>query len=178
MRYAHRMKRLAFFMLFTGMSFSAGCTSKSNESSTDTESPDTMETTDTTEPTADSDGSTTTSESTTSDQPDETTDDTTGTTAPPVDEDCAFLVGKEFVSTKQTPCGPPDGDEPGPLCPETVSFTADTFSYISGDFGVSGSYTCEAGVIVGEDDIGDPHKGTIDATSGVLEWDGDKFHVE
>lgn len=176
------MKYLAFFTLILGMSTLPACTEKSNESSTETTG-STGTTDDSTTATSDTDTTTSTTtgdtEPTSGSETGETTGTSSGTTTMPLDEDCAFLIGKKFVSKKQWPCGPPrDPEEPGPLCPDEVSFDAESnFFYQSGDFGLGGTYTCAAGVIKGEAD-GETYEGTIDAATGQLVWEGDEFEVE
>ena len=88
-----------------------------------------------------------------------------------IGEDCAFLVGRVFLSDEQLECGlGPNGVE---LCNWTVSFTATMFNYQHSDLGESSDYTCEAGVITAG-----PHAGTVDAQTGKLVWDGIAFTVQ
>jgi len=73
-----------------------------------------------------------------------------------IGEDCAFLVGRTFLSDEQLECGlGPNGVE---LCNWTVSFTATMFNYQHSDLGESSDYTCEAGVITAGS-----YTGTVDA---------------
>ena len=87
-----------------------------------------------------------------------------------IGEDCAFLVGRTFLSDEQLECGlGPNGVE---LCNWTVSFTATMFNYQHSDLGESSDYTCEAGVITAGS-----YTGTVDAETGKLVWDGVAFTV-
>ncbi len=162
----------------------AGCPEKSDGSSSETETTATTATTatdaDSTTATTGSDTSTTTGTVPTSGgDPEETTAAATGTTAAPLEEHCAFLIGKKFVSQQQWPCGPPrDPNMPGPLCPDRVSFKEDTFSYQSSDYGFSGMYTCKDGVIAGVADDDQAYEGIVDAVAAKLVWDGNPYNVE
>lgn len=129
---------------------------------------------------ADTDGTSTTGSPTTTDATttDATTTDaaTTGTggsTSAPVD-DCAFLVGKTFKSDAELECGlGPNGPV---LCNWTLSFTADTYMHQYSDIGDSGPYTCEGGVITGQDGFMMPITATIDGATGELVWNDVVYH--
>lgn len=164
------MRYLALIGILTTTAVSPACTEKSDDTESATEPTGTTGTTDPGTTTASSgDESTTTSEPTTG---------ATGSTTAPLDDDCAFLIGKKFISKVKSPCGPPpDPNDPGELCPDTVSFTADTFQYMSGDYGVGGPYTCEAGKITGTDEL-DTYSGQIDASTGLLVWQSTEFLPE
>ncbi|WAS89807.1 hypothetical protein [Nannocystis punicea] len=176
------MKYLACSIMILALS---GCTEKGSEPGTESETSETAGTTelDTTTTTGDDPSTTTTTSETTptsTSEPDETTGtESSGTTAPPIDEDCAFLIGKSFESKKQFPCGPPPPEPEAPTesCPDQVSFTADSFDYQSGDYGVGGTYTCEGGTIVGEAE-GQKYQGTIDVAAAELVWDGEQYDIE
>lgn len=87
-----------------------------------------------------------------------------------IGEDCAFLVGRTFLSDEQLECGlGPNGVE---FCNWTVSFSGTMFGYQHSDLGESSDYTCEAGVITAG-----PYTGTVDAKTGKLVWDGIAFTV-
>lgn len=84
-------------------------------------------------------------------------------------DDCAFLIGKAFLSDAELECGlGPDGPVP---CHWSVSFTATTFDYQYSDVGESGNYVCTGGMI----DAGDI-TGTIDAATGELVWSDVIYH--
>ncbi|HEY0136632.1 MAG TPA: hypothetical protein VGB85_21260 [Nannocystis sp.] len=173
------MKYLAFFSLIVSIQLS-GCTEKSDDTGDEGGSSGTTGgTASTTASTTDGDPTTGTP-TTTGGSETGSESDTSGTgTTVAFDEDCAFLIGKKFVSQMQFPCGPPpDPNDPGPLCSDRVSFEADTFVYMSSDFGVTGTYTCEGGVIAGVDDGDGTYQGTIDAATGALVWNGNDFDVE
>lgn len=89
-------------------------------------------------------------------------------------EDCAFLVGKKFLSDELLECGlGPDGVE---TCPWQISFTEDIFSHLFSDYGEEGTYTCNDGQIMGL--VGNqPRVGTIDAALGELVWEDIVYHV-
>lgn len=93
-----------------------------------------------------------------------TTAVTTGTTGAPVD-DCAFLVGRTFVSDMLLECGlGPDGPVP---CNWKIRFTMTGYDHQYSDVGETGDYTCQGGVITGTS--GDvQHAGTVDAGTGKL----------
>ena len=84
-------------------------------------------------------------------------------------DDCAFLIGKTFLSDAELECGlGPDGPVP---CHWSVSFTATTFDYLHSDVGESGSYVCADGII---DAMG--IAGTIDAATGELVFSDVVYH--
>lgn len=173
------MRDLALIGILTTAAALPACTDKGDtESATETtESTGTTGTTDPGSTTASTGDESTTSEPTTG-ATGSTTEDATGSTTAPLDDDCAFLIGKKFISKVKSPCGPPpDPNDPGELCPDTVSFTADTFQYMSGDYGVGGPYTCDAGKITGTDEF-DMYSGQIDASTGLLVWQGTEFLPE
>ncbi|MCY0990431.1 hypothetical protein OV203_25040 [Nannocystis sp. ILAH1] len=171
------MKYLACLTLLLAL---PGCTDKGSDPGTESETADTSSTT-APDSTSTSDDSTTTSttsatEPTSTSEPDDTTGTTSSSTTAPIDEACAFVIGKVFVSKKQYPCGPQPDDVPVETCPDRVRFTsADEFMYQSGDYGISGAYTCEAGTIVAE---GESFQGTVDAAAGELVWNDEIFEVE
>lgn len=180
------MNYLTLISIVVGMTVLSGCQEKSEGPSSETDSSGTTEPGSTSSSSGDTTGPEPTSGGDTAESTsvaDETTGESdtsqtaTGTTGEPLDEDCAFLVGKNFVSKKQFPCGPQPDDEPVELCPDHVSFEQDTFMYQSGDFGVSGTYTCEGGVIAGLVEE-EKYAGTIDAASGELVWEDTEFVVE
>lgn len=179
--YPAGMRTLTLFTLIVGVLALPGCNEKSDGTETGTSgttapddtTTDPDPTTSTTEPEPTSSGTGDTSGT-------GTTGDTTGpTTGDPLDEDCAFLVGKKFASKQQFPCGPQrDPNDPVEMCPDRISFEAENFFYQSSDFGLAGTYTCEAGVIVGLDDINETYNGTIDAAKAELVWEDVVFGVE
>lgn len=84
-------------------------------------------------------------------------------------DDCAFLIGKTFLSDAELECGlGPDGPVP---CHWSVSFTATTFDYMHSDLGESGSYVCTDGII---DAMG--IAGSIDAATGELVFSDVVYH--
>ena len=141
-----------------------------DSTSTSTTDPTTTDTTDSTAPTGTTDPTTTTST-----EPGTDTDESASTTGAPVD-DCAFLVGKVFLSDEELECGKgPNGVE---MCPWRLTFTADTFDHQLSDFGLQGTYTCADGVIDAVDMQQLAHGGTIDAATGELVWDEIVYHPE
>ena len=184
--------------LFTGFALlcaaSLACSPQENGSGTDSTS--STDSTDSTDSTASTDSTSTTDPTSTTGTTDSTaptgTTDTTGTTDPtaatstdtdesasttgsPVD-DCAFLVGKVFLSDEELECGKgPNGVE---MCPWQLTFTADTFDHQLSDFGLQGTYTCADGVIDAVDMQQLAHGGTIDAATGELVWDKIVYHPE
>ena len=175
-----RMKYLACLTLLLTL---PGCTDKGSDPGTESETADSTSTT-APDSTSSGDDSTTTSstsatEPTSTGEPDDTTGTASSSTTAPIDEACAFVIGKAFVSKKQFPCGPPpDDDVPVETCPDRVRFmSADEFMYQSSDYGISGAYTCEAGVIVAEAE-GEKFQGTVDAAKGELVWNDELFELE
>jgi hypothetical protein len=158
------------------------CSPQENGSATDstpsTDSTDSTTTTGTTDPTTGTDPTSTTDIGTTAATDTDPTTDTgesSSTTAAPVD-DCAFLVGKVFLSDEELECGKgPNGVE---MCPWRLTFTADTFDHQLSDFGLQGTYTCADGVIDAVDMQQLAHGGTIDAATGELVWDEIVYHPE
>ncbi|WP_434416032.1 hypothetical protein [Nannocystis pusilla] len=173
------MKYLACLTLLLAL---PGCTDKGSDPGTESETADTSSTT-APDSTSSGDDSTTTSstsatEPTSTGEPDDTTGTASSSTTAPLDEACAFVIGKEFVSKKQFPCGPQPDDVPVETCPDRVRFpSADEFTYQSGDYGIGGAYTCEAGVIAAEAE-GESFHGTVDADKGELVWNDELFEVE
>ena len=172
------MKYLACLTLFLTL---PGCTDKGSDPGTESETADTSSTAapDSTTSGDDSTSTTSATEPTSTGEPDDTTGTASSSTTAPIDEACAFVIGKVFVSKKQYPCGPPpDPDAPVETCPDRVRFTsADEFMYESSDYGISGAYTCEAGAIVAEAE-GETFQGTVDAVAGELVWNDELFEVE
>ncbi|MFZ6183120.1 hypothetical protein [Nannocystis pusilla] len=173
------MKYLACLTILLAL---PGCTDKGSDPGTESETGDASSTTapDSTTTGDDSTTTTTTSatEPTSTGEPDDTTGTASGSTTAPIDEACAFVIGKEFVSKKQYPCGPQPDDVPVETCPDRVRFqSADEFTYQSGDYGIGGAYTCEAGAIVAEAE-GESFHGTVDAVKGELVWNDELFEVE
>ena len=90
-------------------------------------------------------------------------------------EDCAFLVGKTFLSDEALECGlGPNGVE---LCTWKISFTADMFSHMLSDFAEQGTYTCDGGQISAITNGDVQRSGTIDADTGALVWETIVYHV-
>ncbi|MFY0540951.1 hypothetical protein [Nannocystis pusilla] len=151
-------------------------TSTTDPTTTDSTAPTgTTDTPGTTDPTSTTD-STGTSDPTaaTSTEPGTDTDESSSTTGAPVDEDCAFLVGRVFLSDEELECGKgPNGVE---MCPWQLTFTADTFDHQLSDFGLQGTYTCKDGIIDAVDMQQLAHGGTIDAATGELVWDEIVYH--
>ena len=168
------MHRLAFFPLVTLL---VACTIKDASTASDSDGGTTALSGDTTGDATDggtgggtggaTTGPQTTGEpSTTTGEPSTTTGATTGA---PVD-DCAFLVGKTFLSDAELECGlGPNGPV---LCHWTISFTDVEFTHQYSDIGESGPYPCVDGVITAGN-----HLGTVDAVAGTLVWDDVPYNV-
>jgi hypothetical protein len=149
-------------------------TSTDSTSTSTTDPTSTTGTTDSTAPTGTTDTTATTDLTSTTD-PGTDTGESSSTTGAPVG-DCAFLVGKVFLSDEELECGKgPNGVE---MCPWRLTFTADTFDHQLSDFGLQGTYTCADGVIDAVDMQQLAHGGTIDAATGELVWDEIVYHPE
>lgn len=157
---------------------STASTASTDSTSTSTTDPTTTPgTTDSTAPTGTTDPTTTPDTTGTTDPTAATSTDSgtesSSTTGAPLD-DCAFLVGKVFLSDEELECGKgPNGVE---MCPWQLTFTADTFDHQLSDFGLQGTYTCADGVIDAVDMQQLAHGGTIDAATGELVWDEIVYH--
>lgn len=165
--------------LFTGFALlcaaSLACSPQENGSATDSTDSTSTGTTDPTTTTTGTTDPTTTATTATDTDPGTDTDESASTTGAPVD-DCAFLVGKVFLSDEELECGKgPNGVE---MCPWRLTFTADTFDHQLSDFGLQGTYTCVDGVIDAVDMQQLAHGGTIDAATGELVWDEIVYHPE
>lgn len=103
---------------------------------------------------------------------------TTGSTTMAVDPDCAYLVGKTYLSEEVFNCSF-DPDKPMP-CQNSVEFLEGMYYYNHGDLSEDGTYTCEGDTIIGIPRVWeDVHMGTImgdDASK--LVWQDLVYYLE
>ncbi|MEZ4287642.1 MAG: hypothetical protein R3A47_05760 [Polyangiales bacterium] len=82
----------------------------------------------------------------------------------------ASLNGKSFESVDELECGL--GATGVVLCHWRIQFMESTFNWHYSDIGESGTYTLNAGVVVGVNGGNTTYNGVYDATAGTLQWDG------
>jgi len=85
---------------------------------------------------------------------------------------CSELDGSTFASLSEGECGLGPGGVS--LCTWHISFDSGDFTWQHSDYGVSGSYDCDGGTIVGHG-YQQTYEGEYDASNDLLTWEGVEY---